>query len=203
MAVYFNQYQKTKIEVSDLAGFSRGSGSRIADKCEKMALVKNIGIGFRKGSPQYPILMPEAYEILGVKERKFYGKGAGHEHILCQHLIAGHLAGYKPTIELNRNDKFIDVAIEIDDILIAIEVAVTSVHERENIEKDIYRAKADFVIIACKNEKVLNEIKDILSNIDDDLKTKAKTCLVSEILNQEPEEFIQSLMMTHQSLVNT
>ncbi|MBI9093127.1 MAG: hypothetical protein JEZ12_28280, partial [Desulfobacterium sp.] len=69
MAVHLHQYKKTSTEISKEAGFSAGTGSRIAKMCEKEGLIKMISISFGRGNPKYPILLPEAYKLLGVKER--------------------------------------------------------------------------------------------------------------------------------------
>ena len=197
IAIYANQFRKTLTEIYEIAEFSAGTGSRLANTCEKRGLIKIIQTTLKTGRPKYPVLLSEAYEMMNLPEKKYYGKGAGLEHILYQHLIADHFKSYNPKIELNGRDKFIDVAIQIDDFLLAIEVAVSSVHEKQNIEKDIYSAKAGSVIIACKNQKVLNEIQEILSEMENELKNKTQTFLVSGILNQEPDKLIQSLMNSH------
>ncbi len=191
MAVNLYQYKKTLTEISKLAGFSLGTGSRIAKECERKNLVKVIQIKIGKGSPRYPILLPDAYTLLGVQEKKFFGKGAGQEHILYQHLLAEHLAEYHPVIELNRGSKFIDLAIEVNNKLIAIEVAMTSAHERENIEKDYAAAKADQVIVACKDDKVLAEVRIILSRLNDDFQQRTRIVLLSDLLKNSPDNFIE------------
>lgn len=193
MAVNLNQYKKTQTEIYKLAGFSAGTGSRISQFCEKNNLVKTIQVKFGRGSPKYPVLLPEAYKVLGIQEKKFYGKGAGHEHILCQHLIAEHFSEYKPVIELNRNNKFIDVGIETNEFLLCIEVALTAVHEKENIEKNFYLAKADFVIVACKDEKVQKEVQAIVLEMSEQIRNKTKVYLLSKILSKRPEEIINCL----------
>ena len=191
MAVYLYQYKKTKIEISDLAGFSRGTGSRVGKQCEKNNLIKTIEISFGRGKPQYLVLLDKAYEILGVKEKKFFGKGAGIEHVLYQHLIVEHFHDLKPVIELYRGGKHIDVAIENNSFLLAIEVAMTAVHERANIEKDIQKAKADFVIVACKDKKVLGKVQESIVEILFDLLSRVKVVLISELLNMESEELTE------------
>jgi hypothetical protein len=182
--VNFYQYKHTLTEICKLAGFTAGTGSRIAKQCEKKHFVKMIQIKIGRGNPKYPVLLKEAYETLGIKEQKFYGKGAGFEHVLYQHLIAKHFSdlGYKTTIELHRGNKHIDVAIETNEKLIAIEVAITSVHEIINIEKDLQKAKADFVITACKDEKVAKQVKTKLSKLPENFRGRVLICLVSELL---------------------
>ena len=82
-----------------------------------------------------------------VGDIKFEGKGCGYEHLIWQHILSGHFKERKAVIELNRGNKCIDVAFENEGRLIAMEVAITSAHEKENIEKNINLAKAGIVIV--------------------------------------------------------
>lgn len=190
MAVNLYQYKKPSSEISNLAGFSAGTGSRILQECEKKNLVKTIALGFGKGNPKYPVLLPDGYNMIGIGEKKFYGKGAGYQHVLYQHLIAQHFEDYKPVIELNRGGKFIDVAIEINQKLICIEVAMTSTHEKENIERDFSLAKAEFVLVGCRDENVQMKVQAILLDLPPEYRTKTHVCLISEILKKKPDEFV-------------
>ena len=194
MAVNIYQYKKTLTEIYKLAGFAAGTGSRIANDCEKKNLVKIVQVKFGRGRPRYPVLLPEAYEVLGIQEKKFYGKGAGYEHILYQYLIAEHLSDYKPVIELNRNNKFIDVGIVTNELLVCIEVAMTSAHEKENIEKDISKAKADFVIVACRDKKVLKEVHAIILEMPEQFRNKTEAYLISEILSKNADEIFDTYL---------
>ncbi len=186
-SVNLYQYQKTLTEICKLAGFAAGSGSRLARQCVKKHLVKMIQIKIGRGSPKYPVLLKPAYVVLGIKEKHFWGKGAGHEHVLYQHLIANQVTATNPdarvTIELHRGGKHIDVGVEKNDQLIAIEVAMTATHEIINIEKDIQNAKADFVITACKDEKVMSGVLSKLESLPVEIQWKTRVCLVREILN--------------------
>jgi hypothetical protein len=74
--------------------------------------------------------------------------------------------------------------------LIAIEVAISSVHEKVNIEKDIQLARADFVIIGCKDEKVLSEVNAVIQGLDENLKCKARAFVLSRILSTDIEGLI-------------
>lgn len=190
MVVNLYQYKKTKIEMSDLAGFSRGTGSRVQNQCLSHNLIKNIELSFGRGKPQYPKLLPDAYEVLGIKEKKYFGKGAGDEHILCQHLVAENFKAFNPTIELYRGKKHMDVAFEINDSLIAIEVEMTSVHMATNVKKNIEDAKATCVIVACKNTKILQEVQTKLIELPPQLRNKTETILLSKLLSSDPKDII-------------
>ena len=193
MALINCQFSKTLTEIYKIAGFTPGTGSRISSECVKKNLIKVIRVPFGKGGkPSYPVLTPDAYKILNVNEKKFSGRGAGYEHTLYQHLITEYFSEFKPVIELNRNNHFIDVGIETNEKLICIEVAMTSVHERENVEQDFLLAKADSIIIACINNKVQQEIEDILIEMPELIRNKTEVMLISELLKKNPEELIQS-----------
>lgn len=197
--INLNQYQKTLTEICKLAGFTAGTGSRLAKKCEKQNLIKVVQVRIGKGSPKYPVLLKPAYDILGIEEKKFFGKGAGQEHVLYQHLIAKHFKEILPnervSIELHRGGKHIDVGIETNEKLIAVEVAMTSTHEAVNIEKDIMNAKADLVVTACKDEKVLNEVRKKISGLSSEMQKKVKICEVRDVLRAESLEEIVSTQM--------
>jgi len=178
-------YRKTLTEIYSEVGFSASKGTRISKKLERNLMVKIFNISKGKGTSKYPILLLDAYKILNLEESKFEGRGCGYEHLIWQHILAAHFREFKAAIELNRGNKCIDVAFEYQGRLIAIEVAMTSVHEKANIEKDINLAKADLVIIGCKDNKVLSEVNAIISELNDDLKGKVRAFILSRILNTE------------------
>lgn len=193
-SVNLYQYQKTLTEICKLAGFTGGTGSRLAKQCEKKNLVKMIKISVGRGNPKYPVLLKPAYEILDVKERSFYGKGANHEHVLYQHLIAKHFSEIMPdgrvTIELHRGGKHIDVGVETNEQLIAVEVAMTATHEKVNIEKDVLNARADLVVTACKDEKVFMGVEKKVLDLPRDIQGKVRVCLVSDVLKKDLGEIL-------------
>lgn len=193
MEVYQSQYHMTLTAICKAAGFPAGTGSRIAEECIKRNLMKVIQVPFGRGRPKYPVLLPEGYALLGVQEKTSCGRGAGHEHTLYQQLIAQHFHEFKPTIELNRNGKFIDVAIETNECLICIEVAMTAVHEKENIEKDVSCAKAHAVVITCLTEKVRGEVQESIHDIHNEIKQRVTIMLIPELLKMKSEEFLNTL----------
>jgi len=71
-------------------------------------------------------------------------------------------------------------------------IAMTSVHEKENIEKDINLARADYLIVACINQKVFKEVQDIIKEMPEYLKNKTEVYLISELLKINPDEFIKN-----------
>jgi len=189
MGVYLNQYRKTLTEIYDIAGFSACKGTKTTANLEAKGMIKIISLVKGKGVSKFPVLLESAYKILNLQEKRFYGKGAGYEHVVWQHLVAEHFKDFKADIELNKFGKFIDVAVQHDNRLIAIEVAMTSVHEKENIEKDISIARADFVIIGCRDEKVLNEVNSIIQGLDEAMKSKTRALLLSGVLKMDIKDF--------------
>jgi very-short-patch-repair endonuclease len=188
MCVFTHLYKLTMTEIYREIGLSACKGTRISKKLEKDLLIKIINISKGKGVSKYPVLSEDAYKVLNVEQKKFEGKGCGHEHLIWQHILAEHFKEYKAVIELNRGDKCIDIAFEYESKLIAIEVAMTSAHEKENIEKDIGMAKAGLVIIGCKDEKVLNEVTAIIGEFGEELNRKARAFILSRISGMNVEE---------------
>ena len=69
---------------------------------------------------------------------------------------------------------------------------MSSVNEKVNIEKDFNLAKADKVIVACKDLKVLEEVKQIISGMDEGLRQKTVVCLLAEILKKDLRNILGS-----------
>lgn len=191
MAIDIYQYKFTLTQIAEVTGFSACKSTRLFKALEQAEMLKIIKLVKGKGISKYPVLLPEAYRLLNLEEKKFYGKGAGYEHVIWQHLVAEHLAEFKPVIELNKTGKFIDVAVEHEGRLIAIEVAMTSVNEKVNVEKDFELAKADKVIIACRDEQVLAEVRQIVSGLDEGMRQKTYVCLLAEVLKSSAEDLLR------------
>jgi hypothetical protein len=179
-AVYVYQYKKSKTEIYVLSGLKTGTADRVSRQCETNHFIKIITPSF--GKSKYPVLLPEGYKILGLDEVTFYGKGAGDEHVLWQYQIAEHFSELHPKIEFFKGSKHIDIAIETRDRLIAIEVAMTAANEKNNIEKDFELARADYLIIACINEKVKLEIEKILSDFPERITKQTDVMHIKEVL---------------------
>jgi hypothetical protein len=187
------QYRFTLTRIAEVVGFSACKSTRLFKALEQAEMIKVVKVVKGKGVSKYPVLLESAYRLLNLEEKKFYGKGAGYEHVVWQHLIAEHFSQYKPVIELNRNGKFIDVAIEIEGRLIAIEIAMTAVNEKVNVEKDFNLAKADKVIVVCKDTKVLGEVKQIILEKGEGIRQRITVMLLSEILKKDLENLLGSM----------
>ena len=190
LAVHLNQYKKTLTEIYKLAGLPAGTGSRIAKKLEARGLIQILSPKLGRGNPRYPILAETAYEALNLPLKTFPGRGAGPEHVLFQHLISEHFMELKPTIELSRNGKSIDIGIQSEKGLIAIEVACSPDHEIENIQKDLKQANVVFVFTACKNQKILEAVERNLFQEAFSLSNRVKVLLVGDLLKPTPEQLL-------------
>lgn len=189
IAVYQHQFKKAITEIAQIIGLPNSTCSRLNKTSVNMNLVKIIQVG----KSRYPILTKKAYKLIGLKEKKFFGKGAGKEHILFQHLISEKFKDLKPTIELYRGGKHIDVAFEYHDKLYAIEIELTSSHIKENIIKDIEMAKCDFVIVACKDGKVMQKAKSMISDLPNEMKTRTELFKTTELLKARADEILKGL----------
>ena len=113
-----------------------------------------------------------------------------------QQLAARHLREYKPTIELNRKDKFIDIGIALTPHLIGIEIEITPAHIKENLTKDFSVAQIDFLYVCSLNKKVKTKADEILSELSDEIKSATRVCLISEFLNTKPSDLIAGAGVT-------
>jgi len=191
LSIWTYQYKHTLTEIYGIIGFSACKGTRIVKKLEREYLIKIFCIVKGKGISKYPVMLQDSYKLLDLEERKFEGKGCGYEHLIWQHILAGHFKDYKAVIELNRGNKCIDVAFECESRLIAVEVAISSAHEKENIEKDVNLARADLVVIGCRDEKILSEVNSIIQGLDENLRIKARAFMLSKILGMNAEELVK------------
>lgn len=190
MAILTYQYRRTKTEIADVVGFSAGKHMPLFKALERTQLIRMVEIVRGKGVSKFPVLLSEAYKVLDLEEPKFQGKGCGEAHLVWQHLVAEHFSEQKPAIELNKNGKFIDVGIERDGILLAIEVAMTAEHEKANLLRDVEIAKASIVITGCKDEKVREEVIKEIAGLPEEVRQKARVYLLREILENSMEQLI-------------
>lgn len=192
LTVYCHPFEK-KTVIYKLANLGAGTAHRSVKRCVKNGLIEIVRPNLGKGRAQYLFLLPSAYDVLGLKQPKFMGKGAGFEHTLCQRLIADRYQELDPVIEGNRHGKSMDVLLQTQEGLIAVEVAMTPNHEKANLEKDLLIGGVDFVIVACKNGIVLNKVTHIINGLPQELAHRSKAYLLSEILKMEPEQILQHL----------
>jgi hypothetical protein len=145
---------------------SSGKGTRLVDKLVKKGFVRKHKInitGEKGGLTTFLELTDEAYKALGMTPRKGIGIGAGFVHGYYQYRIATILKD-KPGIENIMTEgvvsgKAIDVLAYINGRRTAIEIAMRSANELNNIQKDV-EAGCLRIIIACVGKKVLEEISE-------------------------------------------
>ena len=90
-AVEIGQYKLTITEIyKQLNKWSAYKGTKIVKSLESKRFIKLIEIIKGRGLSKFPILLEPAYKILNLPEKKFYGKGAGYEHLVWQHLLSEH-----------------------------------------------------------------------------------------------------------------
>lgn len=113
-------------------------------------------------------------------------RGGGFEHDFWISKISEHLkalrSDWEVSTEKQLKGKFIDVMIEFQNQLIGMEVALTSVHEKTNLEKDFALCGCDYVIIGCKNDKVLKEVKKTAQALNEERRKRVAVCLLHELL---------------------
>jgi len=185
--IYNRPYVSIK-ERYDTLKLSASKGDRIADSLIRKGLCKKhkINLGYRGGMATFLELTPEGYEIIGMPVREHLSRGGGFEHDLWIGKITEHLKTLRKDWEVSPEKqlkgKFIDIMIEFQNKLIGLEVALTPVHEKTNIEKDFLQAGCDCVIIGCKDDNVLEEVKKIAQDQNEKERSKVTLCLLHELL---------------------
>jgi hypothetical protein len=177
---------------------SPSKGTRIVKALDRKNLVKvhSINLGGRGGSAKLLELTEEGYAAIGMKPKPGIGRGAGYEHGFWQNQIREHLRNVegiqKPVIEGILGNKCIDVLVETKELgMIAIEIAMTDAHEKENIKKDI-EAGAVRVFEACRDKSVFENVSKILEELSEDIRSKVKLCLVHQLVGEVEAFLIKS-----------
>ncbi|MBU0477947.1 DUF87 domain-containing protein, partial [bacterium] len=133
MNIYIHPYSSITQHYENL-DLSAGKGNGIMKKLirKQLCKIEQINLGGRGGLTKFLVMTEAGQEILGVKGKKQTGRGAGFEHGFWQNKISAHFKeqGYKTEIEKNLNSKFLDVGIETEKGIIAIEIAISSEHEK-------------------------------------------------------------------------
>jgi len=172
----------------DTLKLSGSKGDRIADSLIRKKLCKKhkINLGYRGGMATFLELTTEGYEVIGMLPREHLSRGGGFEHDLWIYKITEHLKSlrndWEISIEKQLKGKFMDVTIELQNQLIGLEVALSAIHEKINVEKDFLQAGCDCVIIGCKNDKVLKEIKGTAQTLNEERRKRVAVCLLYELL---------------------
>lgn len=188
-SIYGKPFFKTKERYNSLK-WSDCKGDSIKDKLLKKGLCEtiNINLGGRGGMAKLFALTDKGFKAIN-KPKKHKIDKSNFEHSFWQNRIAEHFKDYKPKIERIIKGKRIDVAIEYDGKLIAVEVAMTSAYEKQNIIKDI-GVGCESVIIACKDKNVLEKVKGIVAELNKEMQEKVNICLLVEITKLSIGEII-------------
>lgn len=184
--IYNRPYVSTKERYNTLK-FSASKGDRIADVLIRKALCRKhkINLGYRGGMTTFLELTREGYEAIQTPLKEHLSKGGGFEHDFWISRISEHLKSLRSdwgiSTEKQMKGKFIDITIEFQNKLIGLEVALTAEHEKINIEKDLI-CGCHRIIIGCKNDKVLKEVKRVAQALNDEEKNRVTLCLLYELL---------------------
>ena len=185
MDLYLKPYLSITQHYENL-NLSAGKGHRIVKALARKQLcnIQEINLGGRGGLTKFLVLTEQGYEAIGMKEKKHISRGAGFEHEFWQFKLTEALKnqGYKAEIEKNLNNKFLDIGVETEKGIIAIEIAITSEHEKENITKDI-NAGCALVIITCKDGKIRQEALKIAQ--EHEFSDKTRVYLASDLLRAD------------------
>jgi hypothetical protein len=185
--IYNRPYVSIK-ERYDTLKLSASKGDRIADSLVRKGLCRKhkINLGYRGGMATFLELTTEGYEAIGMPVREHLSRGGGFEHDLWIGKISEHLKALRSdwvvSVEKQLKGKSIDIMIEFQNKIIGLEVALTAVHEKINLQKDFGQCGCDYVIVACKNDKVLKEVKKEAETLNDEEKNKVTLCLLHELL---------------------
>jgi len=176
-------------------GVSRSKGDRIVDILERKGLVKRVEIitGERGGKPKLLELTEDGikfiHQKLGIKTNHL---NKGIEHYFWQNQIKDLFyknEGVKATFEAVIKNTRIDVLLQINNEMVAVEIAMTPQYELENIKKDL-SAGCKYVIVVLKNWIGVGTIKKELQRLKIDHKvifilarefTKRKEWILSEL----------------------
>jgi hypothetical protein len=166
---------------------SASTGTRIVKSLIRKRLIEvvELNLGGKGGNTKFIYLTDKAFEVLGIPPKHHQSKGGGFEHYFWQFKLAEHFKALRKDWQVNIENqvmnKFIDLTLEAKGKLIAIEVAITAVNELINIEKN-FLAGCNFIIIACKDNKVLEEVKLIRESFEETIRKKVGICLLHKLL---------------------
>lgn len=167
---------------------SAGRGTRLVRSLEKrgFVIIHEVNLGGRGGSVKFLELTEKGYAAISIQPKPTIGRGASFEHGFWQHYISEELKlidGARSIIEGKLNEKSIDILLLIGNVKMAIEIAMTDAHEKENIEKDL-NGGATKIIIGCKDKQILEGVKKIIETLDGNISKKITVCLVQKVVSE-------------------
>ncbi len=168
---------------------SAGKGTRLVNSLVQKNLLKvhEINLGGRGGGAKFLELTEKGYDAISMKPKPGIGKGAGYEHGFWQQHIAERLKSFSGInnikIEGLIMDKSVDILIETEQGKFAIEIAMSSEHEKINVEKDM-AAGCSRIFIGCKDKSTLETVSKMTMALSDDIRDKIVTCLVQKVIEE-------------------
>jgi len=186
---YVSITERYKTITIDRKLLSAGKGTRLVNSLVQKDLLKvhEINLGGRGGSAKFLELTEKGYDAIGMKPKPGIGKGAGFEHGFWQQHLAERLKSLSGINEIKIEglimDKSVDILIGTEQEKFAIEIAMSSEHEKINVEKDI-AAGCSRIFIGCKDKTILNEVTKIISGYPEEIKVKLMSCLVQKIFEE-------------------
>ncbi|MBN1868005.1 hypothetical protein JW916_12025 [Candidatus Sumerlaeota bacterium] len=141
---------------------SARQGTQSAGLLVSRGLVSEVTIRTGIGRPgKFYEMSSEGVQKIGA-QKLGPGKG-GFQHKFCQNRIREHFEslGYRAQIEAYLDGKSVDVGVWKTMEKLAVEVAMTAVHERENVIKD-FRAGWDRIAIVFLDEAVRRSVEEEL-----------------------------------------
>ena len=138
-------------------------------------------------------LTPQGCEALAVTKASYPSRGGGFEHYFWQRRVSEHLRTLidrgEVSVERQINGVYIDVVAEFaEGRLLAIEIALTSTHERQNAERDLKEARCDWLVIACRDRRVLQGVETSLLDLHASLKERTRLCLLTQLMKWSLDE---------------
>ena len=169
-----------------------GTGSRLVKRLENQGLIRvhEITLGGRGSNTKFMELTQNAYDAIHMEPKTGTGRGADFIHGFWQYYVQEKTifieAVRKATVEGRINNKYVDILIETMSKKFAVEVAMTSGHEKANIEKDL-EAGCAIVFVGCKDKSVLSAVEKITESLPVDARRRIVICLIQKVVDNIKE----------------
>jgi hypothetical protein len=164
---------------------STNKANRIWKELEGKKYIKKVSFnkGYKKGRITLYEITKEGLEFAKMKTLKIPGKG-GLEHKYWQHVIKKYFEklGYYAEIEKLYGPKNVDVGIEKDGAVMAVEIELTNSNLIKNVQLDLANG-VQHLIIAVRSTKAKNNYLKVLKDTFTDKKIERVSFqLLSEFL---------------------
>jgi len=168
-------------------GISRSKGDKLVDRMEKKGLVKRVSIitGMRGGNPKLIDITSRGAELLRELGLKTSHLNRGIEHFYWQNQIKDFFSqeeNISAEIEGVIGDTRVDVLLQINGKLVAVEVAMSPEYELENIKRDL-SSGCSFVLVVLKSWIGIGSIKREIERLG--LNRKVDFILARDIMRRK------------------